>query len=716
MKQLYLLILILTASLAQAQLTTISGTVLDNNGDPLPGANVYLKDSYDGTSSDMEGRFSFSTDLNGEQSLVIEFVGYVPWEKVLSVNNELIAVTVEMQEAFNELNAASISAGAFEASDTKKAVVLKPIDIVTTAGASGDIAGALQTLPGTTTVGESGRLFVRGGSHEETQTFIDGLQVLSPYGANAPNTATRGRFNPFLFSGTVFSTGGYSAEYGQALSSALILNTNDMPVQDQFDLGIMSVGLDMAGTKMWDDGAVTAHAGCFDLTPYLTIVPQDFDWVDPFRSVEGAVSVRQKHGDAGMWKLYATGSSANFALNQEHPDFDDGRYVGINNDNLFLNTSYSGILGEKSTIKGGVSWTEDDINTDLGYGRFIEHLSGGHAKAVIGTRVSEKVKINTGAEVFMRSFDQTYTDSDVDFSTGFDDDKIAGFVEADLYASNRFVTRAGVRAEHSSYLDDFVMSPRLSAALSTGEKGQVSLAYGWFFQDPWNELMLNHPNLSYERADHYIINYQKITNDRIFRVEGYYKKYDDLALLNSEGVNYENAGSGYAKGVELFWRDRRTIKNGDYWISYSYLDTERNWREFPTTAIPNFASKHNVSVVYKHWMQEWRTMLGATYSYSSPRRYNDPNTDVFNGAETISYQSLDVNMAYLFREDVIFYFSATNILGRDNIFGYQYASEPNGQGIYESIPIIPSAPRFFVLGCFMTFSQKGDINQLDKLN
>ena len=65
MKQLHLLILLLISGLAHAQITTISGTVLDSNGEPLPGANVYIKDSYDGGSSDMEGKFSFTTDLSG---------------------------------------------------------------------------------------------------------------------------------------------------------------------------------------------------------------------------------------------------------------------------------------------------------------------------------------------------------------------------------------------------------------------------------------------------------------------------------------------------------------------------------------------------------------------------------------------------------------------------------------------------------------------------
>ena len=104
---------------------------------------------------------------------------------------------------------------------------MKPLDIVTTASAAGDFLGALQTLPGTSAVAEDERLFVRGGEAEETQIFIDGIRVFTPYTPTANNIPTRGRYSPFLFKGITFSTGGYSAEYGQALSSLLLLNTID---------------------------------------------------------------------------------------------------------------------------------------------------------------------------------------------------------------------------------------------------------------------------------------------------------------------------------------------------------------------------------------------------------------------------------------------------------------------------------------------------------
>ena len=72
---------------------------------------------------------------------------------------------------------------------------------------------------------------MRGGEADETQIFIDGIRVFTPYSPTAKNIPTRGRFSPFLFKGITFSTGGYSAEYGQALSSVLLLNSTDEPVR-----------------------------------------------------------------------------------------------------------------------------------------------------------------------------------------------------------------------------------------------------------------------------------------------------------------------------------------------------------------------------------------------------------------------------------------------------------------------------------------------------
>ena len=177
----------------------------------------------------------------------------------------------------------------------------------------------------------------------------------------------------------------------------------------------------------------------------------------------------------------------------------------------------------------------------------------------------------------------------------------------------------------------------------------------------------------------------------------------------------DNSGNGHAKWIELFWRDNRSVKNLDYWFSYSYLDTERDYLDFPYTAVPTFASAHNFSVVYKYFFTKLKTQFGATYSFTSGRPYNDPNEETFNGGKTKNYQDLSVNLAYLPKPNLIIYFSATNLTGRDNIFGYEYSTQLNEDGFYNSRAIKQPAKNFLFLGVFLTLSKEKSVNQLPTL-
>jgi outer membrane receptor for ferrienterochelin and colicin len=215
------------------------------------------------------------------------------------------------------------------------------------------------------------------------------------------------------------------------------------------------------------------------------------------------------------------------------------------------------------------------------------------------------------------------------------------------------------------------------------------------------------------------LNYQITQNRRTFRAEVYYKKYKGLAKLNGDAFylpdSYSNTGFGYATGLDLFWRDNKTIRNGDYWLSYSYIDTKRNYRNYPVEAIPGFASKHNLAAVYKHWIGSLRSYVSLNFKYSSPRVYNNPNSEVFNGEHTLPYRSVDVSWSFLYRQNVVLYAAVTNVFGFKQGYGYSYSSTRDSDGLYKSTPIVPGADRFFLLACFVTLSRKGEANQIDQI-
>ena len=238
----FILVLLLAGISAKSQVN-IRGKVTDIKNKPVAGASIALKNSYDGATSDSIGNFSFSTTEKGDQVLAISIIGYNPVEEKITIAGPPVIVKISLKEMITELKAVVISAGSFEASDRNKGAVLNPIDIVTTPSANGDVTSAFKTLPGTQQVGESEGLFVRGGTATESKIFMDGNLVNNFFYTSTPGIATRGRFNPFLFKGTVFSTGGYSALYGQALSAALILESKDLPEKTEADLAISVIGL-----------------------------------------------------------------------------------------------------------------------------------------------------------------------------------------------------------------------------------------------------------------------------------------------------------------------------------------------------------------------------------------------------------------------------------------------------------------------------------------
>ena len=224
--------------------------------------------------------------------------------------------------------------------------------------------------------------------------------------------------------------------------------------------------------------------------------------------------------------------------------------------------------------------------------------------------------------------------------------------------------------------------------------------------------MLYSNDFNYENADHYILNYQYLGDRRTFRIEFYYKDYNNLAkgtvttypFIDLPPVAYSNNGKGFAKGIDIFWRDSKTFQFTDYWISYSYLDTKRGYRNFPVMTSPSFASPHTFSFVFKRWFESITSYVSLTYSLAAGRPYFNPNNPEFLGDRTPAYHNLSANLSYiinLFNNFTVVFFSIDNVLGINNVFGYRYAKDGKN-----SEPILTPALRSIFLGMFISLGQK----------
>ena len=717
MKTLTFILLALLSIQISAQ-TTINGTVLNSKNEPIEGANIYLQGTYDGSTSGAGGTFSFKTSETGTQNLVVSFLSYETYTMIGDVSF-MQDLTIKLLDDVNTLDAVVLSAGTFAAGDNSKVNVLKPLDVVTTASALGDFVGALQTLPGTTTVAEDGRLFVRGGDANETQIFIDGIRVFTPYSPTTNNAPTRGRYSPFLFDGITFSTGGYSAEYGQALSSVLLLNTVDEPDQEKTDIGIMSVGATLGNTQKWEKSSVSVNASYINLAPYNAIFKNRNDWIKPFETVSGEAVFRRKT-NAGLIKLYSAFDATGFELTQEDINEPEGAYIKLKNNNVYINGSYDGVLSPTWSIFGGMSFTHAKNNLNVIESQINDTENSLHTKLKFKNRISNRLKLFFGAEYFATNFDERYQDESIEATNyGYNNNIAATYAEADIFLSKKLAFKTGLRGEYSAIFKDFKIAPRLSLAYKTSGKSQLSLAYGEFYQNPSSEVLKFNQDLNSEQTSHYIFNYQYNADRKLFRAEAYYKTYNNLVKYDSDFANfdsnYSNGGSGFARGVDFFWRDSKSLKNFDYWLSYSFLDTERDYKNYLTKAQPDFANTHNLSIVGKYWVDKWRSQLGFSFAHASGRTYTNPNNPGFLNAKTKAFNSLSVNWAYLISPQKILYASVNNVLGFKNVNGYQYANTPDVNGNYNRRALQPATDQFFFVGFFWTISEDKKSNQLDNL-
>ena len=662
-------------------------------------------------------------------------IGYKSHEQPLNLDEKNDSIVIILKEEITELEAVTISAGTFEASDRKRAsAVLDPIDIVTTASANGDITGALKTLPGAQQVGESEGLYVRGGTAAETKTFIDGTLVNNFFYSSVPNVAQFSRFSPFIFKGTVFSTGGYSALYGQALSSALILESIDLPDRSSASVGLTILSANAGFQQLSKDKRSSwgINYGYTNLAPAFAVIRQKQDYSHAPAYHNADANFRIKTSNTGILKYYGYFSSNKLAFTTN--SIDSVGYLdrfAISNTNIYHNLSWREAIGKRWKINIGGSYTNNkdhingsmqDVNKNdvllnaLEFKNFKVDTKGDYfnAKFVLEKRLKGLSAIRFGAEYNYSHDKLKYTAYDGQAYPGRMTESINSFfAETDIYITNALAAKAGGRMEYSTIVEKANFAPRVSVAYKLSKGTQASLAYGVFYQDPERKYLPSANKLDFMKATHYIVQFQRVINQQSFRAEVFYKKYDNLiktSFTNQQESAINNNGFGDAKGIEFFWRDKKTFKNLDYWISYSYLDTKRDFLNFPFAIAPNFAAKHTGSLVIKRFVQDWKMNLNAAYNYASGRPYYNigyyNGNYKFNDRGTIpDYHNVSFSINYLpfiGKKDpksyTVWVMQISNIFNIKQTYGYQYSYN----GIRKEA-IVPSSRMFVFIGAFISF-------------
>lgn len=694
MKNLFFLLItqfLLFGAFAQVQIT---GKVTDKKNNPLPGANVFLLDTYEGATVDSLGNYSFSSSQTGQHKLSVSFIGYKPFLRDINLDSiKTINLDILLLESDDQIAEVVINAGSFEASDKKKAVILRVFDIATTPSAQGDIFGALGTLPGVQKVGEDGRVFVRGGEGYETKTFMDGMLVSSPYMSKMPDIPTRGRFSPMLFSGTLFSTGAYSAEYGQALSSIVDMKTNSVETENKSSLSLMTVGVMASKTKCWNKASISLSGDYLNSGLSNLINKQQVDWIKNPEAVDGTMMYRQKTGKTGLFKVFGNFNHNSSGIKYSNTEVNEIQDIRLKSSNIYLNNTWNCMLGKKWMVQSGLAWNYDNQMFNINNDQVEVNQKMTQTKMGFSHFLNEQLVLKFGADWVNYNYEQKIRMKG-DFRLPFTNNQLSGFSEIEYKLSKKLAARFGARIENSSLLNAVTIVPRFSGAYKTGNYSQVSIAAGQFYQNPENDYLKFAPQLKPEKANHTVMTWQYQTDLKTFRIEAYAKKYTNLIKYNApfsiNAFDYSNTGYGSAEGVDVFWRDKGTFKHSDYWISYSWINAKRDYKDYPVKTTPTFVSEHNLSVVYKRYFEPIQTYASVTYSFAGSRPYNDPNKLGFMNSATKPYNDISLSLTYitnLLGKQSVMHLMVNNVAGFENVFGYNFSKTPNAAGIFESTPI-----------------------------
>ena len=665
----HIIILLLAAWNVAAQ-TTISGIVSDGK-EPLAGANVFIMGTIDGCLTDSLGQFAFTTTKTGEVTLKVTFIGFDDY-MLTADSSQLTGLSIRMNERATTINEVVVTASTFRFGKSENFKTMDALDVVMAGNSCGDIVAALQTLPGTQTVGESGKLYVRGGESDECQTFINGMHVLVPYSTETENTAVRGRFSPFLFKGINFSLGGYGGEYGQALSAVLPMETSDMATSDKYGVSASLVDWNIGGTKAFKSSSLSFNAALTSMALYNRLFKERNVYTRPYRKLSGEAQYKKEFNTSSILKSYV-----GYDLTSVGQEI-DGRSLSLKEHNIYANVTYKTTIGHGFSLFTGIansSVFNDIDNARVTGDHYRNFRNEVHLKAEVRKVCSNTLKMSAGIEDYIRHSTMKY---DV-YDYHLDYHILASHVDAQWRIVPRLFLNLSARAEMMT--GEWLMMPRATLSYIPNNRLQFSLVAGRYSQTAEDDYLAQNKEMKRQNtADHAIFSIQYQTPSTLVRIEPYWKKYHRLPLL--ENGRYQPFGYGTSRGVDFFLEDHSIIKNLTTTLSYSFNDSKRLYLGYTSLRTPNYASRHNLRITAKYGLG--KTIFGLSESFTSGRH--------FENGTTSHYNSVDMNVTFLMSPKVIVYTSLNNIFGRTNIFRYDTAGRP----------VTASRDRFLYIGIFIS--------------
>jgi tetratricopeptide (TPR) repeat protein len=585
--------------------------------------------------------------------------------------------------------------GGYAMDDARRRASLNRLDVYMAPGGTADILQVFQMLPGATRASEGSDLYVRGGDPAETPVMVEGARLLYAGVFETLHGGVFGILDPSVLRRAYFSSGGFSARWGDALSGVVDLETDGAPGTVQ-----ARGGLNFAGGGATVRAPIGGRGGLWGSlrateTSLLNVLHGDAgEYPSAPRSLEGVAgatfaprpglelkAVALAEGDDAAREIDAIGWNGPFesrgrtslavvSLRALTPDA--GRAFRATASWTRRASDFEfGVLDRERIDRRAALRVEGDIGS--GASRQLRFgVEAAHLDAVESGRVptTERVAPGSPAEPL---------------AGGRDASAHAGaFVEAEVHPVSALALVAGTRVDRLPGEESMTLDPRLAIAWRADD-WTFRVAGGTFQQGRWRvdyELPDGGvPAGTPRRARHAALGIEREGRPSL-RVEGFLKSYDRYAPEDGE-LEIE---SGRAAGIDALARWLQTDRWGG-WVAYSYLHASLDLAD--GLRVPSGIDvTHSLTAVATRTIGAWQ--IGATARYATGRPYTpvvgSSDTQGFPApvygeahsrrlpdyarldARLTRFQSLGGRMA-------VFYLEVLNVLDRDNAATVVYDSD-----------------------------------------
>lgn len=646
MKYLFLCTVLIPAALFSQNAATLSGFVRDRQtGESLPFANILLKGTPLGASTNIDGYYAIPKVAPGKYQMKVSLVGYRDQTVEFTMKSgENQVKNIDLTSSAVEVKEVVISAEKdAERTNTQTGRIVmnaQELQSIPSVGET-DVFRALQIMPGVKAVSEiSSGLYVRGGSADQNLILLDGTVVYNP----SHLFGFFSTFNSDAVKDIELMKGGYPAEYGGRLSSVLNVTNKDgdrNTTKGKASLGLISsrvTGEGPVGSGSW---FLSARRTYFDQFVSLARLDTGKDALPLYYFYDANGKITQDLGHDDKVSVFAYFGKDNMDFNLGEGEITIGMDWG-NKTGAF---KWIHIFSPKFFSNFTVSYSAYDagMHADLG-GMKVDQTNGVRDLSVKGDMDfypanDHLVKIGFWWSQYQLTFNQRFGENQT-YKYKERPALVSLYLQDDWSVDARLNLQAGARLEYQDLTKKATVGPRLSARFALTDVTTIKAAAGLYYQylnavpvgdvngfSPFDIWVPVNRKMNPGRSADVVLGIETHpADDYQLTVETYYKRYRDILHWIGEPTNEQEVdrlfytGTGTAYGMEFFLQKRIGELTGS--IGYTLAWTKRSFAQLNhgKEFYPKFDRRHDLTATGS-WKLDAKWTLSSTFTYGTGQAY-----------------------------------------------------------------------------------------------